>query len=83
MKIQEVNPVRNSSRCDSKPSGALNPAGITIKPNPAVEQRGIISNGVKAKAKALGLKNTFGLSKAELIRGVQRAEGNFHGLWVT
>ena len=76
MKIKEVNPVSNSS-------GALNPAGITIKPNPAVEQRGIISNGVKAKAKALGLKNTFGLSKVELIRGVQRAEGNFHGLWVT
>jgi hypothetical protein len=22
----QVNPVRNSSRCDSKPSGALNPA---------------------------------------------------------
>ena len=41
-----VNPVRNSSRCDSKPSGALNPAGIIIKPNSAAEQRGIISNGV-------------------------------------
>jgi hypothetical protein len=25
----------------------LNPAGIIIKPNPAAEQRGIISNGVK------------------------------------
>jgi len=36
----KVNPVRNSS-------GALNPAGIIIKPNPATEQRGIISNGVK------------------------------------
>ena len=36
----QVNPVRNSS-------GALNPAGIIIKPNPAAEQRGIISNGVK------------------------------------
>ncbi len=35
-----VNPVRNSS-------GALNPAGVIIKPNPATEQRGIISNGVK------------------------------------
>ena len=34
-----VNPVRNSS-------GALNPAGIILKSNPAVEQRGIISNGV-------------------------------------
>jgi len=32
---------------------------------------------VRAKAKALGLKNTFGLSKVELIRRIQRAEGNF------
>ena len=55
----EVNPVRNSSRCDSKSSGALNPAlrggtpygaepGIILKSNPAAEQRGIISNGVKS-----------------------------------
>jgi anaerobic selenocysteine-containing dehydrogenase len=35
-----VNPVRNSS-------GALNPAGIILKSNPAAEQRSIISNGVK------------------------------------
>ena len=35
-----VNPVRNSS-------GALNPAGIIVKSNPAAGQRGIISNGVK------------------------------------
>jgi hypothetical protein len=34
-----VNPIRNSSV-------ALNPAGIIIKPNPAAEQQGIISNGV-------------------------------------
>lgn len=32
---------------------------------------------VREKAKALGLRNTFGLSKAELIRRIQRAEGNF------
>lgn len=32
---------------------------------------------VREKAKALGLKNTFGLSKAELIKMIQRAEGNF------
>ncbi|MDI7260129.1 MAG: AsmA-like C-terminal domain-containing protein [Thermodesulfobacteriota bacterium] len=38
-----VNPVRNSS-------GALNPAGINLKCNPAAEQRGIISNGVKTDA---------------------------------
>ena len=34
-----VNPVRNSS-------GALTPAGIILKSNPAAEQRDIISNGV-------------------------------------
>jgi hypothetical protein len=60
MKIKEVNPVRNSSK-------TLKSAAIIIKPNPAAEQRGIISNGVKAKAKTLGLKNTFGISKAELV----------------
>jgi large subunit ribosomal protein L30 len=38
--LVEVNPVRNSS-------GALNPAGIILKSDPAAEQRGIISNGVK------------------------------------
>jgi len=32
---------------------------------------------VRAKAKTLGLKSTFGLSKAALIREIQRAEGNF------
>jgi hypothetical protein len=32
---------------------------------------------IRAKAKALRLKNTFGLSKAELIRKIQKAEGNF------
>ncbi len=37
---ESVNPVRNSS-------GALKPAGIILKSNPAAEQRGIISNGVK------------------------------------
>ena len=37
--LAEVNPVRNSS-------GALNPAGIILKSNPAAEQRGIIPKGV-------------------------------------
>ncbi|TSC92554.1 MAG: DNA polymerase III subunit gamma/tau [Candidatus Berkelbacteria bacterium Licking1014_7] len=39
----KVNPVRNSS-------GALNPVGIILKSDPAAEQRGIISNGVKKKS---------------------------------
>jgi len=38
--MEGVNPVRNSS-------GALNPGGIILKSNPAAEQQGIISNGVK------------------------------------
>ncbi len=42
----EVYPVRNSSRCDSKPSGPLNLAGFIIKPDSATQQGGIISNGV-------------------------------------
>ena len=42
-----MNPVRNSSRWDSNLSGALNPTGIVLKSDPAAEQRGIISNGVK------------------------------------
>jgi hypothetical protein len=36
----KVNPVRNSS-------GALNPAGIILKPNRAAEQQGIVSNGLE------------------------------------
>ena len=32
---------------------------------------------VRAMAKFWGLKDTFGLSKAELIRMIQLAEGNF------
>jgi len=42
-----VNPVRNSS-------GALDPAGIILKCNPAAEQRGIISNGVKIDGEIRG-----------------------------
>jgi len=32
---------------------------------------------VRARSKRLGIKGTFGLSKTELIRRIQRAEGNF------
>ena len=38
--FEEMNPVRNSN-------GALNPAGIILKRNPAAVQWGSISNGVK------------------------------------
>jgi len=46
-KLPKVHPVRNSSRCASKPSEASTPAGIFLGPNPFTEQRDIISNGVK------------------------------------
>ncbi len=32
---------------------------------------------VRERAKRLGMKKTFGLSKVELIREIQRLEGNF------
>jgi glycosyltransferase involved in cell wall biosynthesis len=51
---REVNPVRNSS-------GALNPAGIILKPNLAAEQRGIISNVVKDEDKREELKGLFNI----------------------
>jgi hypothetical protein len=59
---------------------------LTIK---QIHQRMVLINGchckelkmkmqeVREKAKDLGMKNTFGLSKKELIRRIQKAEGNF------
>jgi len=44
-----VHPVRNSSRCDSKPSGALSPSEIILQSNLTEEQQSIISNGVKER----------------------------------
>ncbi len=46
-KLPKVHPVRNSSRCDSKPNEPSTPAGISLGPTPPAEHRGIISNGVK------------------------------------
>jgi hypothetical protein len=45
--------------------------------NSTSEVRTMKIQEVRARAKELGLKGTFGLSKAELIRRIQRAEGNF------
>jgi putative ABC transport system permease protein len=68
-----VNPVRSSSRYDSKPTGALNAAGIILKSNPAiggtVEQGGIISNGVNTVY--LRLKNPSLLSQVKTNIGRQ------------
>jgi len=71
---ERVNPVRNSS-------GALNPAlrggtpygaepGIILKPNPAAEQRGIISNGVKVSPETMEV-----IKKAQEIS--ELSEGGF------
>ncbi|MCJ7705608.1 MAG: hypothetical protein MUO28_08735, partial [Desulfobacterales bacterium] len=65
----KVNPVRNSSGPSPRRSGpshaggALNPAGIILKPNPAAEQRGIISNGVKRIT--LLLEKRYGIPERE------------------
>lgn len=53
---KRMNPVRNSC-------GASNPAGIILGPNPAAEQRGIISNGVKRPPAGL-----IGMFKEEFHR---------------
>jgi fucose permease len=61
----EVNPVRNSS-------GALNPAGMILKSNPAGEQRGILSNGVNVITKLMSEKTFLNLFFVTLfIQGVQ------------
>jgi hypothetical protein len=76
----EVNPVRNSSRCDSKPSGALDPAGIILESNPVAaagpeglspsrklarrEQRGNISNGVNILSSVRSAAHLAGQSEA-------------------
>ena len=45
--FSKIHPVRNSSRCDSKPSEASNPAEIILRLNPAAGQQCTISNWVK------------------------------------
>jgi putative ABC transport system permease protein len=64
-----ANPIRNSGRYDSKPSGALNPS-------PAAEQRGTISNGVNIVY--LRLKNPSLLSQVKTSIGK-----NLNGVSVT
>jgi type IV pilus assembly protein PilM len=44
---KEINPVRNSSRYDSKPSGVLDSPEMIPERNPAAEHQGNISNRVK------------------------------------
>ncbi len=64
--MKGVNPVRNSS-------GALNPAGIILKSNPAAEQRGIISNGVNSpflKHVSFYAFNDFYSSRKAYVRDV-------------
>ena len=68
-----VYPVRNSS-------GALNPAGIILKSDPAAEQRGIISNGVnenKIDATNLRLEDTTTLRSNEPIDQMDQREQVF------
>jgi len=70
-----VNPVKNSSGPSPRRSGsghaggALNPAGIIPDSNPAIEQRGIISNGVNIVY--LRLENPSLLSQVKTSIGRQ------------
>jgi len=57
--------------------GASYSQGLVRYSNQYIKEHGMKMQEVREKAKILGLKNTFGLSKAELTRMVQRAEGNF------
>jgi len=77
---KKVNPVRNSS-------GALNPAGIILKSNPAAEQWGIISNGVnraalkdllKADGIILGSPTYYGTMAAEMKAFIDKSV-QYHG----
>jgi hypothetical protein len=77
-----VNPVRNSS-------GALNPTGIIVKSNPAAEQWGIISNGVKKFIPYYYIPETmkpipegkgFYGGKWHWMRGVQDSSSNYKAL---
>jgi len=67
MAHESVNPVRNSS-------GALNPAGIILKSNPAAEQRGIISNGVNKKISGNSRQRPSFYSVPYLERGHQTSK---------
>jgi len=83
-----VNPVRNSSRYDSKPSGALNPAGIIPKYDPVAEQRGIFSNGVKGGAILINGKVeafTLGdpLNLETVVIHIEKANPAYEGLYPT
>jgi predicted TIM-barrel fold metal-dependent hydrolase len=79
---KRVNHVRNSS-------GALDPTGIIVKPNPAAEQWGIISNGVKKFIPYYYIPETmkpipegmgfFG-GKWHWMRGVQDSSSNYKAL---
>ena len=69
-----VNPVRNSSGAlnpvrDLSLNG-INPSGIILKSNPAAEQRGIISNGVKVSPETMEV-----IKKAQEIS--ELSEGGF------
>jgi hypothetical protein len=44
---------------------------------PSSEELAMKMQELRKRAKKVGIKNTFGLSKTELIRRIQRAEGNF------
>jgi hypothetical protein len=85
-----VNPVRNSSRSTQRLSTgeALNSAGIIAKSNPAAEQRGFISNGVKGGAILINEKVeafTLGepLNPETVVIHIEKANPAYEGLYPT
>jgi len=71
--FEGVNPDRNST-------GALNPARIIAKSNPAVEQRGIISNGVKTEEGNIIRTDSFGAPAEDAFRRDITINGLFYNI---
>jgi hypothetical protein len=83
-----VNAVRNSSHYDSNPSGGLNPAEIIPRYDPAAEQRGIFSNGVKGGAILIdGKVEAFILGEPlnhdTVVIHIEKANPAYDGLYPT
>jgi len=80
--FEEVNPVRNSTHSTQRLStgGALNPSRIIAKSDPAAEQRGIISNGVKTEEGDIIRTDSFGTPAEDALRRDITINGLFYNI---
>ena len=80
--FEEVNPVRNSTHSTQRLStgGALNPSRIIAKSDPAAEQRGIISNGVKTEEGDIIRTDSFGTPAEDAFRRDITINGLFYNI---